>query len=99
VTFYPVPMSADFNHNFLGTTKTNEKPCTITPCYSLDEEILIAHSRELGGWIAPEKKELAALQPRKTPIDMDDTGGKVALAPLASRPTPDHPATKSIIPQ
>jgi hypothetical protein len=49
--------------------------------------------------IAAEKKELAALQPRKTPIDMDDTGGKVALAPLASRPTPDHPATKSIIPQ
>jgi hypothetical protein len=55
VTFYLVPASADFNHNFLGTTKTNEKPCTITPCYSPDEESLTAqaaHRGRLGGWIA-----------------------------------------------
>jgi len=103
-----VPASADFNHNFLGTTKTNEKPCTITPCYSPDEETLTAQRRprivegSVDGSpaeIAAEKKELDALQHRKVPVDMDDAGGKVALTPLAPRPTPDHPATTSIIPQ
>lgn len=108
VTFYLVPASADFNHNFLGTTKTNEKPCTITPCYSPDEETLTAQHRprivegSVDGSpaeIAAEKKELDALQHRKTPLAMDGTDGKVALTPLAPRPTPDHPATTSIIPQ
>jgi hypothetical protein len=108
VTFYLVPASADFNHNFLGTTKTNEKPCTITPCYSTDEETLTAQRRpriaegSVDGSpaeVAAEKKELDALQNRKAPVDMEGTGGKVALAPLALRPTPDHPATTSIIPQ
>jgi len=45
VTFYLVPGAADFNHNYLGTTKTNEKPCTIKPCYSPDEETLTAQPR------------------------------------------------------
>jgi hypothetical protein len=108
VTLYLVPASADFNHNFLGTTKTNEKPCTITPCYSPDEETLTAQRRpriaegSVDGSpaeIAAEKKELDALQHRKSSVDMDGEGGKVALTPLAPRPTPDHPATSSIIPQ
>jgi hypothetical protein len=42
VTFYLVPAAANFNHNYLGTTKTNEKPCTVKPCYSPDEETLTA---------------------------------------------------------
>jgi hypothetical protein len=108
VTFYLVPASADFNHNFLGTTKTNEKPCTITPCYSADEETLTPQHRPRivegavdgsPAEIEAEKKELAALQHRRTPIDMDGADGKVALSPLAPRPTPEHPATASIIPQ
>jgi hypothetical protein len=45
VTFYLVPGAADFNHNYLGTTKTNEKPCTVKPCYSADEETLTAQPR------------------------------------------------------
>jgi hypothetical protein len=45
VTFYVVPGAADFNHNFLGTTKTNEKPCTVKPCYTPDEETLSAQPR------------------------------------------------------
>jgi hypothetical protein len=45
VTFYLVPRAADFNHNYLGTTKTNERPCTIKPCYSPDEESLKAQPR------------------------------------------------------
>ena len=45
VTFYLVPSTADFNHNYLGTTKTNERPCTIKPCYSPDEESLKAQPR------------------------------------------------------
>jgi len=44
-TLYLVPASVNFNHNFLGTTKTNEKPCTIKPCYSPDEETLTAQTR------------------------------------------------------
>jgi hypothetical protein len=45
VTFYLVPGTADFNHNYLGTTKTKERPCTIKPCYSPDEESLKAQPR------------------------------------------------------
>jgi hypothetical protein len=106
VTFYLVPASADFNHNFLGTTKTNEKPCTITPCYSSDEETLAPQRRpriiegSVDGSpaeIEAEKKELAS-QHRRAPIDMDGKSGQVTLAPLPPRPTPEHPATISIIP-
>jgi hypothetical protein len=45
VTFYVVPGAADFNHNYLETTKTNENPCTVKPCYSADEESLKAQPR------------------------------------------------------
>jgi len=45
VTFYLVPGAADFNHNYLGTTKTNEHPCTVKPCYPPDEETLTAQPR------------------------------------------------------
>jgi hypothetical protein len=45
VSFYLVPGAADFNHNYLGTTKTNENPCTVKPCYSPDEESLKAQPR------------------------------------------------------
>ena len=45
VTFYLVPGTADYNHNFLGATKTNEKPCTVKPCYTPDEETLSAQPR------------------------------------------------------
>jgi hypothetical protein len=45
VKFDLVPGSADFNHNYLETTKTNEKPCTVKPCYSPDEETLTAQPR------------------------------------------------------
>ena len=108
VTFYLVPSSADFNHNFLGTTKTNEKPCTITPCYSPDEETLTAQRRPqiLEGAadgspaeIEAEKRELAALQHHHKSVDMDGAAGEVALTPLPARPTPEHPATVSIVPR
>ena len=45
VSFYLVPGDANFNKNYLGTTKTNENPCTIKPCYSPDEETLTAQPR------------------------------------------------------
>jgi hypothetical protein len=45
VTFYFVPGDADFNHNYLGTTKTNERPCSVKPCYPADEESLAAQPR------------------------------------------------------
>ena len=45
VTFYLVPGDADFNHNYLGTTKTNERPCTVKPCYPQVEESLAAQQR------------------------------------------------------
>lgn len=45
VTFYLVPGDADFNHNYLGTTKTNERPCTVKPCYPANEESLAAQPR------------------------------------------------------
>jgi hypothetical protein len=107
VTFYLVPASADYNHNFLGTTKTNEKPCTITPCYSPDEETLSAQPRPL---IVPgtvdgspaelhaEQKELAAQKRDDGPVDMHGSKGKDVLAPLLPRPTAEHPATTSVIP-
>jgi hypothetical protein len=45
VTLYLVPGDANFNHNYLGTTKTNENPCTVKPCYPPDEETLTAQPR------------------------------------------------------
>ena len=45
VTLYLVPGDADFNRNYLGTTKTNERPCTVKPCYPADEESLAAQPR------------------------------------------------------
>jgi len=108
VTFYLVPASADYNHNFLGGTKTNEKPCTITPCYSPDEETLTAQPRprivpgSVDGSPAEleaENKEFAALHRSNAPADMDGSQGKTPLTPLPPRPTPDHPATTSIIPK
>ncbi|MGD0797664.1 MAG: hypothetical protein ABR910_08060 [Acidobacteriaceae bacterium] len=45
VIFYLVPADADFNHNYLGATKTNERPCTVKPCYPADEETLAAQPR------------------------------------------------------
>ena len=45
VSFYLVPADADFNHNYLQTTKTNENPCTVKPCYSPDEESLKVQPR------------------------------------------------------
>jgi hypothetical protein len=45
VTVYLVPAAADYNHNYLGTTKTNERPCSVTPCYTPDEESLKAQPR------------------------------------------------------
>jgi hypothetical protein len=45
VTFYLVPGDADFYHNYLDTTKTNERPCTVKPCYPADEESLAAQPR------------------------------------------------------
>jgi hypothetical protein len=107
VTFYLVPASADYNRNFLGTTKTNEQPCTITPCYSPDEETLSAQPRPpiVPGAIdgspeelRAEQKELAAQKRGSSPVDMDGSKVKDALAPLLPRPTPEHPATTSVIP-
>lgn len=45
VSLYLVPGDADFNHNYLDTTKINENPCTVEPCYSPDEETLKAQDR------------------------------------------------------
>jgi hypothetical protein len=38
VAFYLVPGDADFLHNYLNTTRTNENPCTVKPCYDPREE-------------------------------------------------------------
>jgi hypothetical protein len=38
VSFYLVPGDADFLHNYLNTTRTNENPCTVKPCYDPREE-------------------------------------------------------------
>ena len=45
VTFYFVPGDADFSQNYLGATKTNERPCTVKPCYPADEESLAEQPR------------------------------------------------------
>jgi hypothetical protein len=56
VTFYLVPAAANFNHNYVGATKTNENPCTVRPCYSADEESLKAQPRSR----IPEPRKLSA---------------------------------------
>jgi len=38
VAFYLVPGDADFLHNYLNTTRTNERICTVKPCYDKREE-------------------------------------------------------------
>ncbi len=43
--FYLVPSDADFLHNYLNTTRTNEDPCTVKPCYDTREETLDAQPR------------------------------------------------------
>lgn len=47
VAFYLIPGDADFNHNYLNTTRTNENPCTVKPCYDTREESLEAQPRGL----------------------------------------------------
>lgn len=105
VTLYDVPGSADFNHNFLNTTKINELPCTIKPCYSSDEETLkaqprdriVARSQDSVGNSSEERKVLAA-QRRRAKHDTTMDGDSETLAPLPPPPTAQHPATTSIIP-
>jgi hypothetical protein len=41
-SFYLVPHDANFLHNYLNTTRSNELPCTVTPCYDTREESLTA---------------------------------------------------------
>jgi len=49
--------------------------------------------------VQAEKRELAAIRRHEAaPVDMDGKHGKVALAPLLPLPTPEHPATQSVIP-
>jgi hypothetical protein len=45
VAFYLVPADADFTHNYLNTTRTNEHPCTVKPCYDRREETVEAQPR------------------------------------------------------
>jgi hypothetical protein len=45
VASYLVPGDATFLHNYLDTTRTNEKPCTVKPCYDLREETLSPQPR------------------------------------------------------
>jgi hypothetical protein len=45
VRFYLVPGDADFLHNYLNTTRTNEAPCTVKPCYDKREETVEAQPR------------------------------------------------------
>jgi hypothetical protein len=47
VRFYLVPADADFLHNYLNTTRTNEKPCTVKPCFDTREETLSPQPRGL----------------------------------------------------
>jgi hypothetical protein len=51
VAFYLVPGDADFLHNYLNTTRTNERPCTVKPCYDPREESDTPQSR---GRILPQ---------------------------------------------
>jgi hypothetical protein len=45
VMFYLVPADANFTNNYLGTTKTNEKICTVKPCPDPREERLTPQPR------------------------------------------------------
>jgi hypothetical protein len=45
VMFYLVPADANFTNNYLGTTKTNEKVCTVKPCPDPREERLTPQPR------------------------------------------------------
>jgi hypothetical protein len=47
VRFYLVPEDADFLHNYLNTTRTNEDPCTVKPCYDKREETVDAQPRRV----------------------------------------------------
>jgi hypothetical protein len=46
VSFYLVPGDADFLHNYLNTTRTNEHVCTVKPCYDKREESDAPQPRE-----------------------------------------------------
>jgi hypothetical protein len=46
VSFYLVPQDANFTHNYLDTTRSNESPCTVTPCWDPREESLTAQPQE-----------------------------------------------------
>lgn len=46
VSFYLVPQDANFTHNYLDTTRSNESPCTVTPCYDTREESLTAQQQD-----------------------------------------------------
>ena len=41
-----VPGDANFFHNYLRTTATNENPCTVRPCYPPNEDTLTAQTRD-----------------------------------------------------
>ena len=105
VSIYDVPGSANFNRNFLNTTKINEVPCTIQPCYSPDEETLKAQPRsrivagtpESTAQSSEERRSVAA-QRRQARSRTAMNGEQEKLAPLPPIPTPDRPATASIIP-
>jgi len=43
---YLVPGDANFKHNYLKTTATNENPCTVKPCYPSQEDSLLAQNRD-----------------------------------------------------
>jgi hypothetical protein len=43
---YLVPADANFKHNYLKTTATNENPCTVKPCYLQKEDSLLAQNRD-----------------------------------------------------
>jgi hypothetical protein len=47
VAFYLVPGDADFLHNYLNTTRTNESTCTVKPCYDPREEALTPQPRDV----------------------------------------------------
>jgi hypothetical protein len=56
VAFYLIPGDADFEHNYLNTTRTNELPCTVKPCYDKREETLSSQPR---GQIPAQKPTVA----------------------------------------
>jgi hypothetical protein len=53
VAFYLVPGDADFLHNYLNTTRTNEGICTVKPCYDKREESDSPQPRERIRPVAP----------------------------------------------